>query len=61
MVDEISKIYFDIAIIGCGAYGLLFAARIKKDMKRALYIWGHHNYYSGLLEIGGLDKHNMMN
>ncbi|MDD3083393.1 MAG: hypothetical protein PHP82_00015 [Candidatus ainarchaeum sp.] len=38
MEDEISKIDFDIAIIGCGAYGLLLAAYIKQIGKKAIHL-----------------------
>lgn len=41
MADEISKVDFDVAIIGCGAYGFPLAARIKRDMnKSAIHMGG---------------------
>ena len=33
MYEEISKIDYEIAIIGCGAYGFPLAGLIKKDGK----------------------------
>ncbi|WP_051538334.1 hypothetical protein [Butyrivibrio proteoclasticus] len=51
MVDDVKERDFDIAIIGCGAYGLPLAAEIKKMGKKAIHlggatqlmfgIWGH--------------------
>lgn len=40
MCDGISKIDFDIAIIGCGAYGFPIAAHIKKMGKQAIHMGG---------------------
>ncbi len=40
MLEEAKKIDFDIAVIGCGAYGLPLAAKIKKMGKVALHIGG---------------------
>lgn len=40
MENEISKIDFDIAIIGCGAYGFPLAARVKKMNKQAIHLAG---------------------
>lgn len=40
MKDKINKIDFDIALIGCGAYGLLLANHIKKINKQAIHIGG---------------------
>jgi len=38
MEKEISKIDFDIAIIGCGAYGLPLAAYIKRIGKKSIHL-----------------------
>jgi hypothetical protein len=38
MEDEINKIDFDIAIIGCGAYGLPLAAYVKSLGKQAIHM-----------------------
>lgn len=40
MTDEALKVDFDIALIGCGAYGLPLAARLKKSGKQAVHIGG---------------------
>lgn len=38
--DEAYKIDFDIALIGCGSYGLPLAAEIKKMGKQAIHLGG---------------------
>ena len=40
MFQEAMKTDFEIAIIGCGAYGLPLAARIKKAGKQAIHLAG---------------------
>lgn len=40
MFNDIKHIDFDIAIIGCGAYGLPLAARIKQLGKQAIHLAG---------------------
>lgn len=40
MEDEISKIDFDVAIIGCGAYGMCLAAHVKRMGKIAIHLAG---------------------
>lgn len=40
MHEESRKIDFDIAIIGCGAYGYPLAAYIKRDGKQAIHMGG---------------------
>lgn len=40
MTDQINKKDFDIALLGCGAYGLPLAARIKRSGKQAIHIGG---------------------
>lgn len=40
MFGEAMKIDFDIAIIGCGAYGLPLAAKLKKAGKQAVHLGG---------------------
>lgn len=40
MYQEAMKIDFDIAIVGCGAYGLPLAAKIKKEGKQAIHLAG---------------------
>ena len=40
MYEEIQKIDFDIALLGCGAYGMPLAAKIKKMGKQSIYMGG---------------------
>lgn len=40
MTEEASKLDFDIALIGCGAYGLPLAARIKQMGRKAIHVGG---------------------
>ena len=40
MYQESKKIDYDIAILGCGAYGLPLAAMIKADGKQAIHMGG---------------------
>lgn len=40
MFDEAMKMDFDIAILGCGAYGAPLAARIKNAGKQAIHLGG---------------------
>jgi hypothetical protein len=40
MEDKISKIEFDICIIGCGAYGLPLAAHVKRLGKKSIHLGG---------------------
>lgn len=40
MTEEISKIDFDIALLGCGAYGMPLASRIKDMGKISIYMGG---------------------
>lgn len=40
MYNEAMKIDFDIAIIGCGAYGMPLAAMLKKAGKQAIHLGG---------------------
>ena len=40
MEEEISKIDFDVCLLGCGAYGMPLAAYVKKMGKQAIHIGG---------------------
>lgn len=40
MISEIDKIDYDIAIIGCGAYGFHLAAHVKRSGKKAVHLGG---------------------
>lgn len=48
MTDEVYKRDFDIALIGCGAYGFPLAARIKKMGKSAIHMGGSVQYLFGI-------------
>ena len=37
---QITKLEFDVAIIGCGAYGFPLAAHIKRMGKKAVHLGG---------------------
>ena len=40
MAEEIAEIDFDVALVGCGAYGLPLASRIKRQGKRVVHLGG---------------------
>ena len=40
MYNEAMKMDFDIAIIGCGAYGMPLAAKLKQAGKQAIHLGG---------------------
>lgn len=40
MENEAAKIDFDIAIVGCGAYGFPLSARLKRHGKQAIHLGG---------------------
>lgn len=40
MEDEVSKMDFDVALIGCGAYGMCLAAYVKRMGKIAVHLAG---------------------
>lgn len=48
MEDEISKLDFDFAIIGCGAYGLPLAAHVKRMGKKAIHLGGGSQLLFGI-------------
>jgi len=49
MCDEISKIDFDIALLGCGSYGMPLCGYIKERLKKsAIYIGGGLQLYFGI-------------
>lgn len=49
MKDEMSKIDFDICVIGCGAYGLPLAAYAKRIGKQAIHLAGGTQLLFGIL------------
>lgn len=48
MKGEIDKLDFDIAIIGCGAYGFPLAAYVKQIGKKAIHLGGAVQYLFGI-------------
>lgn len=48
MCDEISKKKFEIAIVGCGAYGLPLAAFIKNLGKKVIHLGGPTQIFFGI-------------
>lgn len=48
MKSEIDKRDFDIAIIGCGAYGFPLAAHVKQKGKKAVHLGGAVQYLFGI-------------
>lgn len=62
MTEEILKLDFDIALLGCGAYGMALAARIKKADKQAIHMGGTTQLVFGIMgrrwdgsRFGGID------
>ena len=49
MTDKIRQIDFDIAIVGCGAYGLPLAAKIKQMGKQAIHLGGATQLFFGIM------------
>lgn len=49
MKNEISKIDFDIALIGCGAYGMPLASFIKNMGKQAIHLAGWTQILFGII------------
>lgn len=49
MEEQIDQIEFDIALIGCGAYGLPLAAYIKRNGKKAVHLGGGVQLMFGIL------------
>lgn len=49
MRDDISKIDFDVAIIGAGAYGFSLAAEIKKMGKQSIQLGGITQWMFGIM------------
>lgn len=48
MENEIAKVDFDFAVIGCGAYGLPLAAHIKRLGKKAIHLGGGSQLLFGI-------------
>lgn len=48
MESEVEKYDFDVALIGCGAYGMPLAAHIKRMGKKAVHIGGALQLFFGI-------------
>lgn len=49
MKADVSKMHFDVAVIGCGAYGMPLAAFIKRDLKKkAIHLGGNTQILFGI-------------
>lgn len=53
MTEEIAKKDFDIALIGCGAYGFPLAARVKQMGKSAIHMGGAVQHLFGIKSARG--------
>lgn len=53
MTEEVSKKDFDVAIVGCGAYGFPLAARIKQMGKTAIHMGGAVQTLFGIKSMRG--------
>lgn len=60
MTDEAAKKDFDIALVGCGAYGFPLAARIKQMGKSAIHMGGTLQTLFGIKSARG-DKNASIN
>lgn len=49
MKNEIEKIDFDVAIVGCGAYGFPLASHIKKIGKKSIHLGGATQMLFGII------------
>lgn len=61
MEEQIDKIDFDIAIIGCGAYGLPLAAYIKRMGKQAVHMAGGTQLLFGILGKRWTEQYKVKN
>lgn len=48
MCDQVSETEFDIALIGCGAYGFHVAAHVKRTGRHAVHLGGATQYLFGI-------------
>lgn len=53
MTEEVAKRDFDIALIGCGAYGFPLAARVKQMGKSAIHMAGAVQHLFGIKSARG--------
>lgn len=61
MINEIKNIDFDIAIVGCGAYGLPLASAIKRMGRQAIHMGGATQVLFGIKGQRWLDDANVVN
>ena len=60
MKGEIGKRDFDVAIIGCGAYGFPLAAHVKRMGKKAVHLGGAVQNLFGIRSKGAEDNSNLL-
>lgn len=51
MIEQCKKIEFDVAIIGCGAYGFPLAAELKRMGKTAIHLGGATQILFGIIGV----------
>jgi hypothetical protein len=56
MSDEIARTDFDVALIGCGAYGFPLAAHVKRLGKHAVHLGGATQYLFGIRSTASDEK-----
>lgn len=61
MKNEIQKVDFDIAIIGCGAYGFPLASYIKELGKKAIHLGGATQLLFGIMGKRWEDRQYVLN
>ena len=49
MKEQVDRTDYDIAILGCGAYGLPLAAHIKRQGKKAVHLGGSTQFMFGII------------
>lgn len=49
MKEQVDRTDYDIAILGCGAYGLPLAAHIKRTGKKAVHLGGSTQFMFGII------------
>lgn len=49
MKEQVDRTDYDIAILGCGAYGLPLAAHIKRSGKKAVHLGGSTQFMFGII------------
>jgi hypothetical protein len=56
MIDAIARIEFDVALIGCGAYGFSLAAQVKRMGKKAFHLGGATQLLFGIMGSRWLER-----